>query len=158
MHSEMHVDIRGDIDEVWALASAVDRWPVILPHYRYVTVVQERADPPRQIVEMAAWRGIFPVRWLSVVEPRPAERRILFRHIGGAGRGMEVAWTIVRRDGLVRAAITHELTSPYWIIRSRLGEHILGRQVVDYVAGRTLRRIKELVEARGDGFKGSQSG
>src|SRR6478752_384724 len=67
MHSEMHVDIQGDIDEVWALASAVDRWPVILPHYRYVTVVQERADPPRQIVEMAAWRGIFPVRWLSVV-------------------------------------------------------------------------------------------
>lgn len=147
MNTEMHVDIRGDIDRVWALASAVDRWPAILPHYRYVTVVQERADPPRQILEMAAWRGVFPVRWLSVVEPRPAERRILFHHIGGAARGMEVAWTIDQRGGLVRATITHALISPYWIIRSRLGEYILGRHVVDYVAGRTLRRIKELVES-----------
>ena len=147
MHTAMHVDIRGDIERIWALASDVAGWPRILPHYRYVTVVQERDDPPRQILEMAAWRGRFPVRWLAVVEPRPAERRMLFHHIGGAGRGMEVAWAIVQHDGFVRATIAHDLTSPYWIIRTRLGEYILGRQVVDYVAGRTLRRIKELVES-----------
>jgi uncharacterized membrane protein len=147
MHSEMSVEIRGDIERVWALASAVERWPAILPHYRYVTVVQERAAPARQIVEMAARRGPFPIRWLSVVELVPAERRILFHHIGGAGRGMEVEWRIIERDGLVRATILHDLDSPYAIIRSRLGEYILGHQVVDYVAGRTLRRMKELVES-----------
>jgi len=26
MHSEMSVEIRGDIERVWALASAVERW------------------------------------------------------------------------------------------------------------------------------------
>ena len=149
MHSEMGVEIRGDIDRVWQLASAVEHWPQILPHYRYVTVVQRRRDPTRQIVEMAAWRGRFPVRWLSIVELVPDERRILFHHIGGAARGMDVEWRIVERDGLVRASIDHDLDSPYAIIRSRLGQYILGRHVIDYVAGRTLRRIKELVEAEG---------
>jgi len=77
----------------------------------------------------------------------PTERRILFHHIGGAGRGMDVEWRIIESDGLVRATILHDLESPYAIIRSRLGEYILGHQVVDYVAGRTLRRMKELVES-----------
>lgn len=147
MHTEMSIEIRGDIERVWALAAAVEHWPTILPHYRYVTVVQERDTPPRQIVEMAARRGIFPVRWLSVVELVPEERRILFHHIGGAARGMDVEWRISECDGLVRATILHALTSPYAIIRSRLGEYILGYHVVDYVAGRTLRRIKEVVES-----------
>jgi uncharacterized membrane protein len=149
MHSQMAVEIRGDIERVWALASAVERWPEILPHYRYVTVVQERPDPPRQILEMAAWRGRIPIRWLSIVELVPAERRILFHHIGGAARGMDVEWRIVQQGDIVRASIDHDLDSPYAIIRSRLGEYILGHHFIDAVAGRTLRRMKELVEAGG---------
>ena len=149
MRSEIHVDIRGDIDRVYALASAVERWPAILPHYNYVTVIQEsREAPPRRIVEMSARRGRLPARWLAVVEPVPAERRILFQHIGGAARGMAVEWRIVQHDGFVRATIRHRLdASPYAIVRSRFGEYILGRQFIDPIAGRTLGRIKELVEA-----------
>ncbi|MDP9373699.1 MAG: hypothetical protein M3Q65_14855 [Chloroflexota bacterium] len=149
MHSEIHVDIHGDIDRVYALASAVERWPAILPHYRYVTVIQEsREAPPRRIVEMSARRGPLPARWLAVVEPVPAERRILFQHIGGAARGMEVEWRIVQHDGFVRATISHRLdASPYAIVRSRFGESILGEQFINPIAGRTLGRIKHLVEA-----------
>lgn len=145
MFTENSVEIRGDIERVYALACAVERWPAILPHYRYVTVVQEAG--PRRIVEMAAWRGRLPTRWLAVVEPLPAERRILFHHIGGPTRGMDVEWRIVRENGVVRASIAHELDSPYAIVRSRLGEYIVGQQFVAYIAGRTLARIKELVEA-----------
>lgn len=145
MHTENSVDIRGDIGRVWELASAVERWPEILPHYRFVTTVQESG--PRRIVEMAAWRGRVPIRWLAVFEPLPADRRLLFDHIGGGARGMQVEWTIVQHDDYVRATITHELTSPYAIIRNPLGEYILGTQFVGYVANRTLARIKELVEA-----------
>lgn len=145
--TENSADIRGDIDRLWALAAAVERWPAILPHYRYVTVIQEQDAGARRIVEMAAWRGRLPVRWLSVVEAVPAARRLLFDHIGGAARGMHVEWHIVQHDGFVRASITHELDSPYAIVRSRLGEYILGEQFVAYVAGRTLGRMKELVEA-----------
>ena len=147
MRSEIHVDIRGDIDRVYALASAVERWPAILPHYNYVTVIQEsREAPPRRIVEMSARRGRLPARWLAVVEPVPAERRILFQHIGGAARGMDVEWRIVQQGRIVRASIHHDLDSPYAIIRSSLGEYILGHHFIDAVAGRTLRRMKELVE------------
>ena len=146
MHTENSVDIRGDIEEVWDLASQVERWPAILPHYRYVTVVQRQGA--RRIVEMAARRGRVPVRWLAVFEPLPDERRLLFEHIGGAARGMVVEWRIVRHAGFVRATIAHDLRSPYAIIRTRLGEYILGQQFVAHIAGRTLRTIKELVEGR----------
>ena len=144
MHTKNSVDIRGDIGRVWELASAVERWPDILPHYRSVRTVQELG--PRRIVEMAAWRGRLPIRWLAVFEPVPDERRLLFGHIGGGARGMQVEWTIVRHGDVVRATIEHELVSPYAIIRNPLGEYILGTQFVGYVANRTLARIKELVE------------
>lgn len=145
MHTKNSVDIRGDIGRVWELAAAVERWPEILPHYRYVTTVQQSG--PRRIVEMAAWRGRLPIRWLAVFEPLPAEHRLLFDHIGGGARGMQVEWTIVQHDDVVRATIEHDLASPYRIIRNPLGEYILGTQFVGYVAGCTLARIKELVEA-----------
>lgn len=152
MHSEMSVDIRGDIDRVWDYAAATDRWPRFLPHYRYVTVVQSQQGTTRRIVEMAAWRGRIPIRWLSVVETVPDERRIVFEHIGGAARGMLVEWRIVQHDGFVRATIFHELsTSLYAIVRSRLGEYVLGRHFIEPVAGRTLGCIKELVEAEAEG-------
>jgi hypothetical protein len=156
VHTENSVDIHGEIEQVWELASGVERWPAILPHYRFVTVVQRQGE--RRIVEMAARRGRVPVRWLAVFEPLPDERRLLFEHIGGAARGMVVEWRIVRYDGFVRATIAHDLRSPYAIIRTRLGEYILSQQFVAHIAGRTLARIKELVEgrgARGEGRVGS---
>lgn len=145
MHTENSVDIDGDIDEVWELASRVERWPVILPHYRYVRVLAE--DGPRRTVAMGARRDWLPVAWTAIVEPLPATRRLRFEHIGGVARGMRVEWRIVQHDRFVRATIAHELTSPYWLIRSRLGEYILGRHFVAYIAGQTLHRIKRLVEA-----------
>ncbi len=147
MHSEMGIAIWGDIGRVWALASALESWAQILPHYRYVRVVEALHEPERAILDMSAWRGRIPLRWRSLVELLPDEHRILFQHIGGAARGMIVEWRIVADGGLVRATIRHDLDSRYPILRSRLGEYILGHQVIDYVAGRTLRRIKELVEA-----------
>ena len=147
MQLETSVDIRGDLERVWELGSAVNRWPEFLPHYRYVTVVQAQPGTTRRIVEMAAWRGRIPIRWLSVIETVPDEHRIIFEHIGGAARGMTVEWRITQHDGFVRAAIAHQLTSPYAIIRSPLGEFILGRHFIDYVASRTLARIKQLVES-----------
>ena len=146
MHSEISVDIYGDIHDVWELASHVERWPVILPHYRYVNVL--RIEGPRRTLEMAAWRGWMPIRWVSVVEALPAERRILFDHVGGAARGMRVQWRIVQHDGFVRATIVHDLDDlRYWIVRTRLGRYVLADHFIAPVAGRTLRRMKQLAEA-----------
>ncbi len=146
MHSEISVDVYGDIEELWALASQVERWPVILPHYRYVELLE--IEGPRRIVEMAAWRGWIPLRWRSVVEALPAERRILFEHVGGGARGMAVEWRIVQHDGFVRATIVHRLDNlRYRIVRTRLGRYVLADQLIAPVAGRTLARLKQLVEA-----------
>ena len=150
MHTENTVSMASDVDTIVALAADVERWPVILPHYRWVTLLAGGGD--RKTVEMAARRGRIPIRWLSVVETAPDERRIVFEHIGGAARGMLVEWRIVQHDGFVRATIFHELSaSPYAIVRSRLGEYILGKHFIEPVAGRTLGRIKELVEAEAEG-------
>ena len=146
MHSEISVDIYGDIEDLWALASQVERWPVILPHYRYVDLLG--IDGPRRTVEMAAWRGWIPLRWRSIVEALPAERRIRFEHVGGGARGMAVEWRIVQHDGFVRATIIHRLDNlHYRIVRTQLGRYVLAEQLITPVAGRTLRRMKQLVEA-----------
>ena len=145
MHTENSVDIRGDIGRVWDLASEVERWPAILPHYRYVRVLGR--EGARRTLVMAARRGWIPVRWRAVYEPLPAERRLRFRHISSAARDMEVEWRIVQHDGFVRATIVHDLRSPYALIRSRVGAYLLGHQFIEYIAGSTLRRIKDLAEA-----------
>ncbi len=84
-----HVDVRGDIDRVYSLASAVPRWAEFLPHYRYVRILDDKCAPAGQLtVAMSAWRGWIPLTWRSRLEVRPEERRIVFRHIGGGAKGM----------------------------------------------------------------------
>src|SRR5688572_26867841 len=93
MQTETTIDIRGPLPRIVALAADVERWPQILPHYRWVTLLGGGGD--RKVVEMAARRGRIPVRWRAVQEidrtgPTPV---IAYRHIWGVTRGMDVAWT-----------------------------------------------------------------
>ena len=60
--------IRAPASRVFAAAVAVERWPEILPHYRWVTRQGREADA--EIVEMAAWRQLMPcgltlVGWMA---------------------------------------------------------------------------------------------
>jgi uncharacterized membrane protein len=63
MHTETRITIQGDIDRIFALASAVEDWPRWLPHYRWVNVLS--GDRTDRIVEMAAHRDGFPVHWTA---------------------------------------------------------------------------------------------
>ena len=58
MHTENRITMRGDIDHIFAVASAVEAWPRLLPHYRWVTVLS--GDTTERLVEMAAQRDGFP--------------------------------------------------------------------------------------------------
>ena len=58
MHTENVVPMYGDLDRIVELAADVERWPDILPHYRWVTLLEGGDDC--KVVEMAARRAISP--------------------------------------------------------------------------------------------------
>ncbi|MFL6528779.1 MAG: hypothetical protein ACJ8IQ_11840, partial [Chthoniobacterales bacterium] len=48
---------------IFETAANLELWPQILPHYRYITYL-ERGDS-RNVVVMAARRGLIPISWTS---------------------------------------------------------------------------------------------
>lgn len=150
MHTENAVTIRGPLARIVELAADVERWPVILPHYRWVTLLEGGGD--RKIVEMAARRDRIPVKWRAVQEIRRGEATptIHYRHIRGATEGMEVGWVFEPRGGEVMVRIWHEFT-PRWpvvgpILGGVIAERVVGPLFVGYIAGQTLATIKGIVE------------
>jgi hypothetical protein len=146
MYTETFVDIQGPLDQIVALAADVERWPEILPHYRWVTLLAGGGD--RKLVEMAARRGRIPIRWRALQEinrsgPTPV---ITYRHTWGVTRGMNVAWMFAPAPESVRVAISHNFAPDWPRIGVFVADTIIGPHFVEYVAGRTLGRIKEIVE------------
>jgi hypothetical protein len=138
----------GELDRIVALAVDTERWPVILPHYRWVTLLDGGGD--RKTIEMAARRGRIPVKWRSIQEvdrsgPTPVIR---FIHIGGVTKGMDVAWTFAPQPDGVDVTIDHDFTPPWPIVGGFVADRIIGPHFVEAIAGRTLRTIKGIVENR----------
>jgi hypothetical protein len=148
MQTANTVKMAGELDRIVALAVDTERWPVILPHYRWVTLLEGGGD--RKTIEMAARRGRIPVKWRSIQEvdrngPTPVIR---FIHIGGVTKGMDVAWTfLVQPDG-VDVTIDHDFTPPWPIVGGFVADRIIGPHFVEAIAGRTLHTIKDIVENR----------
>lgn len=147
MRSELHQPIRAPLDRIFALAADVERWPVILPHYRYVRRLPA-PDGERRFA-MGARRGPIPVRWEAIQRPLPGERRIEFVHTGGVTRGMWVAWRFVEeQDGMVDVSIEHRLDLAWPIVGEWAAEQVIGPQFIEAIAGRTLARIAAIAEGR----------
>lgn len=136
--------IRAPWERVFELAAATERWPELLPHYRFVRRLRGHAD--YKIVEMAAWRDIYPVRWIAVQRNLPAERRISFRHIRGVSRGMEVEWRLTPTPDGTHVLIWHEFHSALPLVGAFFARRIVGDLFVSNIAGKTLRRFKQLAE------------
>ena len=138
--------IRAHPDTVFRLAAAVEDWPRLLPHYRGVRMLRE--DGSQRLVEMAARRDWIPVRWTAVQVRYPVQRRITFEHVGGITRGMDVAWTLVPApdEQSVQVTIWHGFSPGWPLVPDWLVQLVVGRLFVDYIAGKTLRRIAELAE------------
>jgi ribosome-associated toxin RatA of RatAB toxin-antitoxin module len=145
VHTENTIVIQADAAVVYSLAAAVERWPTLLPHYRRVEVLKE--DGNRRLVEMATRRDRIPVRWRAEQELFPEAPRITFRHVGGITKGMEVEWTFTPVPDGVRVSILHDLRLQWPLIGGIVADRIIGPLFVANIAGKTLRRIKELAEA-----------
>src|ERR687891_2463284 len=144
MHTENGIEIRGDVKRIFQIAAQVDKWPEILPHYRWVRVLQRKKR--RTTVEMAARRGRIPVSWTAVQEVFPYER-ITYKHIKGFTTGMDVTWSFTPLQERVEGVITHEFALAWPLVGGFVSKYIVGALFVKPIASRTLHHIKQTVEA-----------
>lgn len=142
----MRVRMAAPYERIFRLAAEIERWPQILPHYRYVRRLP--ADEGVRHFAMGARRGPIPVTWAATQRPMADERRIEFHHTGGVTRGMDVAWRFEPAgDGHWDVSIEHELDLRWPLIGGFVAERVIGPAFIDAIAGRTLRTIKGLAEA-----------
>ncbi len=146
MHTENVVEMAGDLDRIVDLASDVEHWPDILPHYRWVTLLEGVGD--RKVVEMAARRDRIPVKWRAVQEihrdgPTPV---ITYRHIWGVTKGMVVDWTFQPRAGDVVVRIRHDFQPRWPVVGGFLANQVIGPLFVGEIAGKTLATIADIVQ------------
>lgn len=135
------------------VAADVERWPEILPHYRWVRF-QRKEGFARGLVEMAAWRPFGPLKyptwWASEMDHREEEGVILYRHVDGITRGMDVRWEVAAGDdGGSRLRIVHDWDGPRWpLIGGIAADRVIGPHFVSHIAGRTLDGISREAERR----------
>ncbi len=144
--------IHAPFPRVFAAASSVARWPAILPHYRWVRILNDG------LVEMAAWRPFargllkYPTWWVSEMTiDRPAGE-IRYRHVRGITRDMHVVWKMVEvgggRDKSVDVEIVHTWPGPRWPLIGRLAANlVIGPIFIHGIASRTLAGIKKATES-----------
>ncbi|MBV8150572.1 MAG: SRPBCC family protein [Candidatus Eremiobacteraeota bacterium] len=139
------IEIAADPATVFRYASATERWPEFLPHYRWVRVLED--DGSKRVVEMAARRNWIPIRWTAEQTNDAARPHIAFRHLRGWTKGMEVQWLFEPRAGGTRVTIEHRLRFRFPFASEWLGRHLVSDFFIHYVAGRTLAHMKRLAEA-----------
>jgi ribosome-associated toxin RatA of RatAB toxin-antitoxin module len=136
------------------VAADVERWPEILPHYRYVRF-RERRGPTSGVVEMAAWRNFggplrYPTWWVSEMRGDPDEPAVRYRHIEGITRGMDVIWEFHPVDEEVtRVRIVHTWAGPRWpLIGGLAADLVIGPHFISAIAQRTLAGVGQEAERR----------
>ncbi|MDQ2907854.1 MAG: SRPBCC family protein [Candidatus Eremiobacteraeota bacterium] len=145
MRTRSEIAIASPAATIFGFASATDRWPELLPHYRSVRVLAQH-DACRTVA-MAAWRGPIPISWVAEQTDDPLTPSIRFRHVAGATRGMEVLWSFVPFLGGTRVTIDHRLEFAFPLGSDWLAEHVIGKFFIEHVARQTLARMKVLAEA-----------
>lgn len=143
------ITARGSISRAFQIASDVERWPEFLPHYRWVRMLQ-RHDKGG-LVEMAAWRPFgaakYPTWWVSEMTVIPADYRVLYTHVKGITKGMEVEWRLTEAAETVDITIFHEWTGPRWPLIGKLAaDLVIGPVFIHAIASRTLAGVKHETE------------
>ena len=139
------IEIAAPAQRIYALAAATDRWPQILPHYRYVRVLDD--DGASRTVAMSAWRDVFPVSWVARQTNVPGRPHIAFHHLRGWTRGMDVEWIFEPRGAATRVTIEHRLRFAFPVAGEWLGRRLVSDYFIAGVAAKTLARIKLLAES-----------
>ncbi len=153
MHTYNETLVQAPVDRCFRAAADVERWPELLPHYRYVRF-KRRDGFGRGRVEMGAFRQIGPLRypiwWASEMDSDPEAGVVRYHHVDGITRGMVVEWRIEEAQGGTLLSIVHDWEGPGWpLIGGVAAGWVIGPHFIHVVAGRTLDGIKRALETDG---------
>ena len=144
--------VRAPAAVCFRVAADVERWPIILPHYRWVRFHRKVAFGTG-LVEMSAWRpfpvGVnYPTWWMSEMRVDPNEPAVYYEHVRGITRGMRVKWDFVpRTDGQTHVRIVHEWRGPRWPLIGRIAANwVIGPHFISVIAQRTLAGVAREAE------------
>ncbi|MDB5080234.1 MAG: cyclase/dehydrase [Chloroflexi bacterium] len=148
MYIENTIVVLGDWETIWALSSDIEKWPERLPHYRKVIIQSVSPGGRVRHAYMSCWRDILPVSWHTVqrldYSATPAEARVLYNHVKGVTRGMEVIWRFEHLDeGVYRITISHDW-SPKWPLVGGIASRLISQLIVHNIADKTLARVRVL--------------
>jgi uncharacterized membrane protein len=143
MHTESSILINAPIADVFEMTSDLARWPACLSHYRWIRWI--KGGPDEGVVEMAAMRGVIPIKWVSEFRRDPSGPGLWFRHLSAFTKGMEVRWIYEQHPGGVRIIIDHDLRFR-WPLMAPIAEPLIGDFMIGWVAPRTLSGFKKLLE------------
>lgn len=147
IYTSNELTIRAPLETIFALAADVTRWPLILPHYRYVRVLR---GGETQLLEMGASRSGIPVRWTSTQMCDVQTHHIRYEHVHGVTRGMVVQWTFAESRGGCRVSIEHWLVPSRKWLKIRASQIIVGRLFVMHIADKTLHGLAHQAESLPD--------
>ena len=145
MHKENSIVMSSPRRRVFEAASDLSRWPVILPHYRWVHYIEK--SPRKNLVVMSARRGWIPVRWTSEQVIDRDREEVRFYHLKAFTKGMKVVWSFKDTVEGTRVTIAHDLKPTIPIIGGLIADYVIGNFFIHYIAGQTLKHMKLHIEA-----------
>lgn len=149
---------------IFALAADVERWPMILPHYKYVRF-QERRRDGGGIVDMSANRPFGLLQWptwwrskMQVLMPGAGLPSIRFTHIAGVTAGMEVEWSFGETSAGTHVRILHLWNGPSVpVVGTAAATMVIGPVFVHGIASRTLEGLARHAERAAIGSNRQQA-
>jgi ribosome-associated toxin RatA of RatAB toxin-antitoxin module len=150
--------VRAPLRTIFALAADVERWPALLPHYKYVRFSDRRSDGGG-LVDMSAYRPFGIVRWptwwrsrMQVHHPGgPHAPSIRFTHVAGVTQGMEVEWSFQPVSGAdgeqTQVRVLHLWDGPpVPVLGVTAATTVIGPVFVHGIASRTLAGLAARAE------------
>ncbi len=143
MHTATDIVIRAPLERIFETAADLERWPAILPHYRYIHYYER--GPARNIVKMAATRSGIPIAWTSEQIIDRDRMEVRFKHLKAFTKGMEVVWQFQETPDGVHVEIVHDLNFRIRAL-APVADWIIGEFFIGNVANKTLRCMKAYLE------------
>lgn len=145
MHTATSIVMQAPVSAIFETAANLERWPEILPHYRYIKYLERGID--RNIVVMAAVRSGIPISWTSEQMIDRERREVRFHHLKAFTKGMRVVWTFNETPDGVLVKIIHDLRFRVPAL-APVADRIIGGFFIDHIANQTLRCMKAHLESQ----------